>query len=68
MIYKLSVQTFTYREESVVSARRDRVLDRLSDPFLFTGAIGHVTIVQGFLPDTGRCVMLSSLNTAVNKF
>ena len=62
------VQTFTYSGEVVVSARRDRVLDRLSDPFLFTGAIGHVTIVQGFLPGTDKCVMLSSLKTAVNKF
>ena len=68
MIYKLPVQAFTYKEEAVVPARRDRVLDRLSDPFLFTGAIGHVTIVQGFLPGTDKFVMLSALKTAVNKF
>ena len=68
MLDKLFVQTFTYSGEAVVSARRERVLDRLSDPFLFTGAIGHVTIVEGFLPDTGKCVVLSSLKAAVNKF
>ena len=68
MIHKLSVHTFTYREETLVPARRDRVLDRLSDPFLFTGAIGHITIVQGFLPGTDKCVALSSLKSPVNKF
>ena len=68
MLDKLFVQTFTYSGEAVVSARRERVLDRLSDPFLFTGSIGHVTIVEGFLPEANKYVMLSSLKTAVNKF
>ena len=62
------VQTFTHSGEVVVPGRRDRVLDRLSDPFLFTGAIGHVTIVQGFPPGTDKHVMLSSLKSPVSKF
>lgn len=54
--------------EITLRASKDRVSRWLSDPFLFTGMIGHISIVKTFDQKTNKLIELSALSHPSNKF
>ncbi|BBG25125.1 hypothetical protein IC006_2460 [Sulfuracidifex tepidarius] len=54
--------------EITLRASRDRVRRWISDPFLFAGIVGHISIVNAFDWETKKPIELSSVSSPSNKF
>lgn len=57
-----------YSREFTVPISKEKVVNIMSDPFLFSGVTTHVTILQAYDQKEGRYVELPSLSAPSNKF
>ena len=57
-----------YSHDVTIQTSKDRVVSLLTDPFLLTGVLGHINILQVYDQKEGKYVKPSSLSGFSNKF
>ncbi|PVU75165.1 hypothetical protein DDW11_03880 [Sulfolobus sp. SCGC AB-777_G06] len=57
-----------YSHDVTIQTSKDRVISLMTDPFLLTGVLGHINILQVYDKKEGKYVKPSSLSGFSNKF